>query len=116
MIGVPRTIENTDFSSAVIEALCTESYRKVVLPFYEVALKIRYAKESGVGQMIDIINSVACKNFLYEYQPGGGCGVLITSVVLTEGAEDIGSKYASAAQSTQAYLNQLETKYVGSTN
>ena len=103
MAGVLRTMTETDFISAVLEALCTESYRKVVLPFYEVALKIRYAKDSGIGKMIDIINSTATKNFLYEYQPGNGCGVLIET-------NKISSEYITKAQSTQEYLRLLKER------
>ena len=109
MAGVLRTMTETDFISAVLEALCTESYRKVVLPFYEVALKIRYAKDTGVGQMIDIINSTATKNFLYEYQPGSGCGVLITNVVMME-TNKITSEFITKSQSTQEYLRVLKER------
>ena len=106
MVGVLKSVTDTDFSSAVIEALCTESYRKVVLPFFETALKIRYARDSGIGKMIDIINDTATKNFLYEYLPGDGCGALITNVVLT-GRNELDSEYANAAEYTNVYLSLL---------
>ena len=107
--GVLKTVTETDYVSAVLEALCTESYRKVVLPFYEVALKVRYAKDSGVGKMIDIINGAATKNFLYEYQPGSGCGALITNVVMTE-SNKLAGEYASAAEKTEQYLAKLKAE------
>ena len=107
MAGVLKSITDVDFVSAVLEALCTESYRKVVLPFYETALKSLYAKDAGVRQMIDIITASASKNFLYEVQPGGGCGTLITSVVLTEN-NLIVSEFDTQGPSTVNYLAKLK--------
>jgi hypothetical protein len=109
MVGVLKSVTDTDFSSAVIEALCTESYRKVVLPFFEVALRTDYVKESNIGKMIDIINSTATKNFLYECQPGSGCGVLITNVTLME-SNELCSQYASVEVATKEYLNILKSR------
>ncbi len=106
--GVLKTVTETDYVSAVLEALCTESYRKVVLPFYEVALKIQYARDSGVAKMIDIINQSASKNFLYEYQPGSnGCGVLITNIVMSE-TNGLAGVYQTYAQQTEQYLAKMK--------
>ena len=107
MAGVLKGVTDVDFASAVLEALCSESYRKVVLPFYETALKSLYAKDAGVRQMIDIITDSASKNFLYEYQPGGGCGTLITSVV-TSGVNVIISEYDTKGPQTVNYLAKLK--------
>ena len=108
MAAVLKSITDTEFVSAVLEALCAESYRKVVLPFYEVALKSLYAKDSGVRQMIDIITDSASKNFLYEFQPGvNGCGTLITNVVLME-ENLISSEFETKGPSTVGYLAQLK--------
>ena len=107
MAAVLNSITDVDFVSAVLEALCTESYRKVVLPFYETALKSLYAKDAGVRQMIDIITESASKNFLYEVQPGGGCGTLITSVVLSE-SNTIVSQFDTQGPATVNYLARLK--------
>lgn len=108
--GVLRTVTDTDYVSAVLEALCTESYRKVILPFYETALKVRYAKDSGIGKMIDIINGAATKNFLYEYQPGSnGCGVLVTNIVMME-SNKLASEYDKYATHTTEYLAKLKAE------
>ena len=107
MAAVLKSVTDVDFVSAVLEALCTESYRKVVLPFYETALKSLYAKDAGVRQMIDIITASASKNFLYEVQPGGGCGTLITNVVLSE-TNVIQSQYETEKVATEGYLARLK--------
>ena len=60
--------------SALIEALCSESYRSVSLAFYELALKAAYNRDDQSAQMIDIITgqhptvkSSLTKNFVHEY-------------------------------------------------
>ena len=60
--------------SAVIEALASESYRRVYTAYYETALKVAYNRDDYSAQMIDIITgnhatvkSVLMKNFVYEY-------------------------------------------------
>ena len=57
--------------------------------------------------MIDIITASASKNFLYEVQPGGGCGTLITNVVLSE-TNIIQSQYETEKVATEGYLARLK--------
>jgi len=60
--------------SAVIEALASESYRRVYTAYYESALKTAYNRDDYSAQMVDIITgqhatvkSILTKNFVYEY-------------------------------------------------
>lgn len=105
MVGFLKGMQEVEFASTVVEAMCTESYRSVIFPFYETALKIQYARESGIASMIDIIMKTATKNFLYEYEAGGGCGVLISQVVLME-SNQIVSEYGRRATTTSALLEK----------
>ena len=106
-MAVPNTCRDTAFVSAVIEALCTESYRTVVLPFFEISLKIQKSRDSRMGEIIDLVSEGATKNFLYEYQASGGCGVLISSTVLME-VNRISSNYDSVAGPTEEMLLQMK--------
>ena len=47
----------------------------------------------------------ATKNFLYEYEAGGGCGVLISQVVLME-SNQIVSEYGRRATTTSELLEK----------
>ena len=107
MVGFLNGMQEVEFASTVVEAMCTESYRSVIFPFYETALKIQYARESGIGSMIDIIMKSATKNFLYEYEAGGGCGVLISQVVLME-SNQISSEFKTRSETTAAFLQKLK--------
>ena len=60
--------------SAVLEALASESYRRVYTAYYETALKTAYNRDDYSAQMVDIITgnhetvkSILTKNFIYEY-------------------------------------------------
>ncbi len=55
---IPCTVSEKQlpFVSAVIEALCRETYRSVLPIYYESSLKIKYTRDSKSAQMIDIIH------------------------------------------------------------
>ncbi len=110
MVGFLKGMDETEFASTVIEALCAESYRSVIFPFYETALKIKYARETGIADMIDIITGTATKNFLYEYEAGSGCGVLITQVVLME-TNVVVSEYGKRATSTSELMQKWKEDF-----
>ena len=56
-VGIPVSANaaRIDASCASIEALCAESYRKVVPAWYDTALKIKYSDATIDSQMVDII-------------------------------------------------------------
>ena len=64
---IPVTNNNTDMTGAVLEALCSESYRTVVPAWYESALKLKYARDDISSQMIDLLNSTMSTDFIYAY-------------------------------------------------
>lgn len=67
--AAPITVDDDKFASlcAVLEALSAESYRSVTENLYEVALKMKYTRDSKSAQMLDIITETACKNFAADY-------------------------------------------------
>lgn len=54
--AIPLTCQNTDFASAVIQALCEESGNTMIPAYYETALKIKYVRDNYSAQMIDLIH------------------------------------------------------------
>ncbi len=55
LFGIPIDSTDKDMSSAVMEALAAESYRKVSPALFETALKKRYASGDDDAEMFDII-------------------------------------------------------------
>jgi hypothetical protein len=54
---VPVTVRNLEMTGIITEALCVESYKKVIPAFYEVSLKTKLARDDESSEMIDIIRS-----------------------------------------------------------
>ena len=65
-VTVPITCTK-DYIGAVLEAIAAESYRTVVEPYFEVALKSKYSSDSYTAQCLDIIRDTAYKSILTEY-------------------------------------------------
>ena len=80
-VTIPITCKNVPEVCAVIEAMCSESFRSVVEPFYETAMKTKYSRDSDSGKCIDIIHDVTKKNLAYEYNGQFGAGNLIADLL-----------------------------------
>ena len=64
---VPVNVESMSNSSAVIECMASESYRKVDPVYYETNLKIRYATDEKLGEMYDLIRDSITFDFFYLF-------------------------------------------------
>lgn len=53
--AIPVTVKDREFAEIILEALCAESYRKVIPAYYDVALKYKYARDDDSSEMLDII-------------------------------------------------------------
>jgi len=109
-VTVPVTCRNPDEIGAVIEALCAESYRTVVEPFYETALKTKYTRDSFSAQCIDIIRNVAVKNFMYEYNGVVGGGRMIREQ-LQNNSNTFSSSYAAQVSVTNQKIRDMVDKF-----
>ena len=108
-VVIPTTCKDTEFTSIVVEALCTESYRKVVLPFLEECLKMQYVRESRAGKNIDIILETAVKDYFGLYNPGG-IGKLISTTALME-VNRLSSNYQTLLDAANQKLLKIKAYY-----
>ena len=113
VVCVPTTCKNADDACAVIEAMCAESYRSVIEPFYDTALKIKYSRDAYSGQCMDIIRDSAAKNFLYEYAEQIGSGAIITDCVIANDSGVVISKIKNGAVGTKIALEKMIKKLNG---
>ena len=104
--------------SAVIEALASESYRSVTVPYYETALKAAYNRDDLSSQMIDIITgqhdtvkSTLTKNFVYEYSWNLGKLGHIFSTLMEQKSKNFASTYDSLIVSAETGLKDLIQQY-----
>jgi hypothetical protein len=104
--------------SAVIEALASESYRSVTIPYYETALKAAYNRDDLSSQMIDIITgqhytvkSTLTKNFVYEYSWNMGKIGHIFMTLMEQKSKNFSSTYDSLIYSAETGLKELIQQY-----
>ncbi|MBQ4136921.1 MAG: hypothetical protein IJD67_02320 [Clostridia bacterium] len=104
--------------SAVVEALASESYRRVSVPFYEAALKSAYNRDLQSAQMIDIITgshetvkSKITKNFAFEYSSSMGSIGYIFEYLIYENNPNFVSRYDSMIDPANTGLKELLKQY-----
>lgn len=110
-IVVPKTCPDRDTAEIVIEALCAESYRTVVEPFYETALKLKYSRDADSARCLDLIQQSARKRIMYEYDGVFHCGTLVATCVGNNSrnfASALASVREQSALSIQKYMDDFE--------
>jgi len=70
LYAIPTTVPNPDEVSAVLEAMCAETWRKVIPTYSDLALKGKYLNDSTSRVMFDMIieNMKIEAGVLYAYQ------------------------------------------------
>lgn len=73
VVSIPVDSKDRDRAAAVIEALAYESWNSVTPAYFEIALKVKYARDNDSSQMFDIIRDGISFDFGYIYtaQLGG---------------------------------------------
>ena len=74
LFGILSVCDHMDAVAAAMEAMASESYRRVSPVYYEEALKIKYSKTDDAGKMFDLIRSSLTVNFGFVY------GVMLNSL------------------------------------
>ncbi|MBQ4137301.1 MAG: hypothetical protein IJD67_04240, partial [Clostridia bacterium] len=104
--------------SAAIEALASESYRRVTIAYYETALKAAYNRDDQSAQMIDIITgqhptikSTFTSNFIFEYSSSLGKIGTIFSTLINNQSTNFISQYDSIIGSAESGLKELIKQY-----
>ncbi len=114
-IVVPVTIpqDRMDVIGAVLEEMAFESYTTVFPAYYEVTLKLKYARDSTSTKMIDLIWDAAFTDFGYAYSSNlGGLGML--RQLAKDKTPDFASYYASK-ESAKAAMQNLIALYLEKT-
>ena len=63
LYGIPADAPDADMSSAVLEALASESSRTVMPAVFEVTLKVKYSSDDSAAQVYDIIRNSMTYDF-----------------------------------------------------
>jgi ABC-type sugar transport system, periplasmic component len=109
--AVIQTCQYPDTAAALLEAMCVESYRNVTEAFFDVALKLKYARDDTSSRMLDIVRESIVFDFGMVYSQA------LESVMqmfrdATKPAEfNTASKIATKLSVSQKKLDDLLLKY-----
>ncbi len=109
LVTIPKFCGDPTFSSVVVEALCAESYRIVVLPYIETCMKVQYVRESRVGKIIDIILKSADKDYFGLYLRNEMGGLISKTVHL--GPTELSSQYDTWKSHAEGHLLERQKLY-----
>ncbi len=109
VFAVPITVKDPEKHSAVLEAMCYESYKKVTPAYFDVVLKSRYASDPSSARAIDMIRANIRTDFIYANNYIFGTANLGTIMRTLMGSKSSSymSTYKKSAQMVQRKLNQL---------
>jgi hypothetical protein len=111
---LPITCKTAEMSSAVMEAMAYEGYKTVIPAYYEVALKMKYFRDSDDKAMriVDMIHDNPTTDFAYIYNYAlGNIGLVMRELMAGKNA-DFASHYARIEKSVQANLDKLIDLYM----
>lgn len=113
IVCVPSTCTCLDEVCAVMEELAFQGYRDVLPAYYEVALKVKYVRDStdAALQILDIIHDNATTDFAYIYNYAlNGVG-LIERELMGGKKKDFASFYTKKEKSYQKKLDALNAVF-----
>lgn len=98
--AIPATAADPDISGAVCQALCRATHKTVLPAYYEMSLKIKYARDNYTSAMIDLIHDGIMDMFSLVY--GAQYANNITTWTILEPLQKNGDSITSAYESRQA--------------
>ena len=102
---VPVTETDFEMTGIIMEALCSESYKKVIPAFYDVALKSKYSRDDDSSEMLDTIRSGLTFDFGKIYVTELAYSMNILRDLMTQKSSNFVSTFE---KNEQAYNNALE--------
>ncbi len=107
-MAMAKTVRDLERSGIITEALCAESYRKVVPAYYEYVLKKKAARDEESIEMIDFVMSTRLLDFGLIYDNQKGFAFWLQNIVKS-GSADYASYYATnSASAINFYKTILE--------
>ncbi len=110
---LPTTCSKVDAATAVMEALAFDGYKNVLPAYYEVAIKVKYNRDStdAAMQILDIIHDNSTTDFAFVYNYAlNGLG-LIERELMGGKKSDFASFYEKKVKSVQKKLDELIEVY-----
>ena len=104
---LPIDVKDKEMSAIITEALCAESYKKVVPVFYDTALKTKAARDDASSEMIDLIRDSLTFDFGYLHSNSvNGVGHMFVNWIRNNN-NNIASDYDKAKSATEEKLAKV---------
>ena len=112
LYGIPLDAKNSDMSSAVLEALASESSKTITPAVFEVALKVKYSSDDQMAQMYDIIRASMTYDFgrVFTDNLDSLTYAMFRDSVLNENT-NWASTYAKKEKTLQGKMDKLIEKF-----
>lgn len=110
---LPTTCSKVDAATAVMETLAFDGYKNVLPAYYEVAVKVKYTRDStdAAMQILDIIHDNSTTDFAFVYNYAlNGLG-LIERDLMGSKKSDFASMYTKKEKAFQKKLDELIEVY-----
>lgn len=106
LFAVSKAATDLELIGAVTELLNAESYRRVVPAYYEIALKVKYARDVESVQIMDIILAGCTFDFGYFYDNWIGFAFMLQDF-MREKSKDFSSYYAKRENAAIEQFNTV---------
>jgi hypothetical protein len=114
LYSIPTTCTKIEASSAVLEAMAFESYKSVMPAYYEIALKLKYTRDTDEAafRIIDMIHDNVTTDFAYVYNYAlQGVGLIMRELMGLK-VSDFVSRYERVETRAQTSLEKLIDTYL----
>ncbi|MCQ2432239.1 MAG: hypothetical protein MJ175_06500 [Clostridia bacterium] len=109
-LSVPVTASDTDFIGIVTEAMAAESYRNLTPVVYDVALKVRGARDEQSIRIIDMLAKGCVIDMGFIYNNSNGLGWSMSNLMVQK-KKDFTSYYAKNEKAWQKILDNVVSAY-----
>jgi len=108
--SIPKTTADTDFVGHITEAICAESWKTVEPAMYDVALKVKGARDRESVELIDLIMESVVLDFGMVYSGGSGMGFSLGNLMAQQN-QNFASYYASNSAVWEKKLADMEKNF-----
>ncbi|NLE13436.1 MAG: hypothetical protein GX628_07130 [Clostridiales bacterium] len=107
--AIPLSCPDIAAPCAALEAMCAENYRTVTPAYFEVALKVKYTRDTMSAQIIDMIRDGATSDFMYinNYVFSDSKLGIISRTLMGAKNRDYMSAYDAMKTALETKLDQL---------
>ena len=106
LIAVPKTVKDTDFVGMITEAMAAESYKQVTPVIYDIALKVRGARDEESLEVIDLATRSGVVDFGFVFGDYDKMGFFL-SYLMEKKKDNFASYYASNKDKWEKRVNDI---------